>query len=122
MHRNKQVGTAGEQIAAAFLQSLSYSIVAQNVQLGHDEIDIIAYDPEDDVYVFAEVKTRSVQSKDYWPSINMTQEKKRYMRRAARKWIAEKQSERGYRLDLVCIAGGRIVDHFISVGRDEAQW
>ncbi len=110
------IGSRGEQVATTYLCSIGYDILARNVRLGHDEIDIIARDPRDDVIVFAEVKTRARRSENYWPSMNMTWEKKRCMRRAARRWISQNNEQRGYRLDLVCVAEEKVVDHLINVG------
>ena len=51
------IGKLGEELAADFLKNEGYSIVAQNVRTGKQEIDIIAEDGE--YFVFVEVKTRT---------------------------------------------------------------
>lgn len=51
------IGKLGEELAADFLKNEGYSIVAQNIHLGKQEIDIIAEDK--DFIVFVEVKTRT---------------------------------------------------------------
>ena len=51
------IGRLGEELAADFLKNDGYTIVAQNVHLGKQEIDIIAQDS--DFLVFVEVKTRT---------------------------------------------------------------
>ena len=51
------IGKLGEDLAADFLKNAGYSIVAQNVHMGKQEIDIIAEDSE--FFVFVEVKTRT---------------------------------------------------------------
>ncbi len=117
----QSIGAGGERIAEVFLRTLGYSILAANVRLGHDEIDIIAKDTRDDVIVFVEVKSRLKKDINYWPSMNMTWEKKRCMRRAARRWIAQQNFDGGFRLDLVCIAGGAVVDHLINVGWHDGE-
>ncbi len=53
--------------------------------------------------------------------MNMTWEKKRCMRRAARRWIAERHHNGGFRLDLICVAESRVVDHLINVGWHDYQ-
>jgi putative endonuclease len=112
MSRNKQVGQEGEQIAREYLQAQGYRIHNVNVRLGRDEIDIIAYDPEDKVIVFVEVKNRQKADKDFGPELNVDKRKKKAMQRAARLWIAEHDFEGGYRLDLVCVVAGQVVDHY----------
>lgn len=57
MSRQNSLGNFGEDIAAKFLQSKGYTIVARNFRIRSAEIDIIAQ--IDGVLVFAEVKARS---------------------------------------------------------------
>ncbi len=56
MGRNKALGFAGEEAAAAALVRKGYEIVGRNVHVGRLEIDLIAWNEER--FVFAEVKTR----------------------------------------------------------------
>lgn len=53
----KELGKAGEDAAAAFLQNLGFTILERNFRTRHFEIDIIARDQE--TTCFIEVKTRS---------------------------------------------------------------
>jgi putative endonuclease len=48
----------GEQLAAAHLERLGFTILERNVRTRHGEIDLIAFDGR--TLVFAEVKTRRV--------------------------------------------------------------
>ena len=50
---------SGESIAAAYLESLGWTIMAQNWRCPLGEIDLIAHDPLEDATVVVEVKTRS---------------------------------------------------------------
>ena len=52
----KRLGQAGEDRAAAFLESCDYRIAARNYRVPVGEIDIIAV--KDNTVVFVEVKTR----------------------------------------------------------------
>lgn len=109
-------GEQGEDAAQRFLELCGYTILARNVRIGsHDEIDIVAFDPQDDVIVFAEVKTRTSFSESFRPELNLTQRKRRALTRAARAWIAEKEWEEGYRLDLLCVVNGRVVEHYREI-------
>src|SRR3989338_313823 len=105
------VGRKGEDIAVRYLKSLGYKIIDRNTDVGrYKEIDIIARDLCDDVLVFVEVKTRSKQSV-FMPEMNMTRSKKDALHHAIRQWIAQKEYEGGYRLDLVCVVEGHVVQH-----------
>ena len=50
------VGQRGEQLAAVTLAESGYRVVDRNVQCGHGEIDIIAWDHQ--TLCFVEVRTR----------------------------------------------------------------
>lgn len=105
-------GAEGERIASLFIRGLGYRILARNVHVGKkDEIDIIAEDPVDRVLVFIEVKTRT-SSGEYSPEMNVTYEKRRAMARAARAWMRKLNLECGYRMDVVCVMEGKVVDHY----------
>ena len=54
---NKNFGTMGEDIATSYLESIGYKIIKRNFRCRQGEIDIIAQDKKE--YVFIEVKTRS---------------------------------------------------------------
>ncbi len=107
------VGQKGEALAVRYIQSLPYQVLGTNVRVGRRlEIDILAYDPQDKVIVFVEVKTRSKHDEDFHPHIDVTRRKRRALWRAARQWIAQREQDEGFRIDLVCIENGKIVDHF----------
>ncbi len=52
-----EIGKFGEKQAARYLKKNGYNIVATNLHISHNEIDIIAKNKE--YIVFVEVKTRS---------------------------------------------------------------
>lgn len=106
------VGRRGEGIAVRHLRRIGWRIHARNVRVGrHDEIDIVAWDPEDRVVVFVEVKARATPSDDFHPLLNVTPEKRFSMARAARRWVAKHDWQGGWRLDVLCVAGGEVIDH-----------
>ncbi len=110
------VGRRGERTALLFLLRLGYHVLGQNVRVGmRDEIDIIAYDPVDEVIVFAEVKSRKKFHADYRPELNLTLRKRRALARAARAWIADCGWEDGYRIDVVCVAEENVIAHYPEV-------
>ena len=108
-------GRRGEQIAVLHLKSLGYRIVDQNVRIAKDEIDIIAIDPFDKVLVFVEVKAQERDSPDFRPELHFTKKKKENILRAARRWVAAKRYSGGYRMDLICVTGGAVREHFVEV-------
>lgn len=56
MNANKNLGKIGEDIATKYLKDLGYEIIERNFRCRSGEIDIIAKDDEE--FVFVEVKTR----------------------------------------------------------------
>jgi len=55
--RRRAIGIEGERVAAAWLQTRGYRIVAQNARTRYGEIDLVArYGP---LWVFVEVKSQS---------------------------------------------------------------
>lgn len=57
MSKHNEVGKIGEEAAVAFLKKLEYQIIETNWHYNYKEIDIIA--KQDNEMVFIEVKTRS---------------------------------------------------------------
>ena len=107
------VGAEGEELAADYLRSIGYAIWCRNVRQGRDEIDIIAWDPEDKVLVFAEVKTRTEKTRDgFHPDKTAAEDKRVHLRRAVRRWVAEHNFDGGYRMDLLCVEEGYVAHHF----------
>lgn len=110
------LGEKGESIACTYLRSIGYTIRHRNVRIGHDELDAIAHDPEDDVIVFVEVKTRTKKSEEgFSPEMTATATKRRKIQRAARRWVAYHQYDGGYRMDLICVQEGRVTNHFKEI-------
>ena len=109
------LGKEGEEIAKEYLRSQGFMIYAENVRVGKDEIDLIVFDRKEKILVFVEVKTRKRLSENFRPEFNFTSEKQEKFERAAEMWIMDRKYEGGFRLDLICVAGGRIVDHFNNI-------
>lgn len=55
----QRTATTGESAAAAHLERLGFQILARNLRLGRDEIDVLAIDPDGRTVVIVEVKCRS---------------------------------------------------------------
>lgn len=113
-----KLGKTGEDIAVQYLKKNKYLIYKRNVRLSYDEIDIIAYDNKERVLVFVEVKTRKKSQNNYSPLMNLTHGKKKKMIRARNKWIAEHEYEEGSRLDVICVVGGSVANHYKGISAD----
>ncbi len=116
-HR-RGVGQTGENIAREALEKKGYIVLGQNVRIRKGEIDLLAFDPFDQVLVFAEVKSRSVVHADFRPELNVNGRKRVALKRAARRWVALHDYNGGYRMDLVCVAEGRVIAHYIELAWD----
>lgn len=102
MQQNKRsTGSKGEDIACEFLKNLGYVIVDRNYHYGHGEIDIIARDKDE--FVFVEVKYR--KSLEYGqPETAVTESKQKQIRKIAEAYIYENGIQNtSCRIDVVAI-------------------
>ena len=95
-------GEEGESIACAYLRSIGYTIRHRNVRVGHDELDAIAHDPEDDVLVFVEVKTRRNDFFGY-PEDSVGKSKQQLLTKAAAAFLEKFRLQNELRFDIVSI-------------------
>lgn len=63
----KDIGALGENIAVKLLKKKRYKVLARNLHVSHNELDIIALHKKSGFIVFVEVKTRSVNADLYSP-------------------------------------------------------
>jgi len=77
-------GRRGEDLAHRFLERLGYVIVARNWRGAGGEVDIVAWDREQ--VVFVEVKTRATDEFGA-PGRNIDARKRRALARAAREYL-----------------------------------
>lgn len=112
----QRIGDLGEEIAEIYLRQKKYAILGRNLRFKHSEVDILAHDPEDDVLVFVEVKSRSRYTEDFLPEKNAGRKKWAALRRAMRSYVAQNEYEGGYRMDLVSVVEGHVTDHVREVG------
>ena len=84
IHVKKELGNIGEQIAVEYLEENNYKILKRNFYCKQGEIDIIAKDNQE--IVFIEVKTRS--SLDFGqPSEAVNKLKQKHMYRSAKYFL-----------------------------------
>jgi putative endonuclease len=90
------LGVLGEELAAAHLRRLDFTIVARNVRTRHGEIDLIAWDGS--VLAFVEVKTRRASARGSgWradPLEGLRGRQRARLRRLAVTWLAEGAARR----------------------------
>jgi len=95
------LGKRGEDIAAKALRRRGYKLLGRNVQLGRNEVDLIARDG--DTIVFVEVKTRRSAGVAE-PEDNITMEKQKRLSRAARIYMDRDNDPHAYyRFDVVSV-------------------
>lgn len=99
-----RLGASGERLAAGLLEERGYRVVARNWRCPYGELDVIAEDgPE---LVFVEVKTRRGTGMGS-PEEAITPAKRRHLIAAAQTYLAERgEEQRPYRFDVVAIELG----------------
>ncbi|HLF20511.1 MAG TPA: YraN family protein [Bacteroidota bacterium] len=97
----RQRGNVGEELAAKFLIKKGYKILERNYRFEHGEIDLVAEDGDE--LVFVEVKSR--KSKSFGePEDAITEKKEGHVRDAAEGYLFEKSIEnRMCRFDVIAI-------------------
>lgn len=111
-------GREGEDAAVLYLQSKGYDVRERNVYFGRLEIDIVAYDRTEKMMVFVEVKARRRGSLGYPIRTAVDTRKRKALRAAVHRWAVAHRYEGPGRIDIVCVADGRIVDHVVNIGSD----
>jgi len=97
------LGARGEQIARRYLKRCGYLILAQNYRAAGAELDLIALDHEE--LVFVEVKARATTAAGA-PEEAVNLEKQQHIRRAASSYVAARHAQAlKMRFDVVAITG-----------------
>lgn len=102
MEQNKRnTGNYGENLACKFLKESGFKIVERNYFYGHGEIDIIARDGDE--LVFVEVKYRT--NDEYGPpELSISKGKQKLVRRTAEAYLYEHEiKDQKCRIDIVAI-------------------
>lgn len=99
MYRNHIVGKRGEDIATNFLKEHGYKILERNFYCNQGEIDIIAVDNKE--IVFIEVKTRTTTNYGM-PVEAVTIEKQKHLKKATEYYIYKNNLYNDFiRLDVI---------------------
>ncbi len=100
MAEHNETGKAGEEIAFEYLINLGWKVVEQNYRFGKAEIDIIAIDgPE---IVFVEVKTRS-SNRIMEPEFAVNRTKQKLIIGAADFYIRKNKISQWARFDILSV-------------------
>ncbi len=101
MASKKGLGQWGEALAADYLKQLGYAILERNVRTPYGEIDLIAQDSGE--LVFVEVKTRASSSLGP-PEIAITSRKQEHILSAAQAYLqSHPHLEGNWRVDVIAI-------------------
>jgi putative endonuclease len=111
------LGRRGEDLAAAFLTEAGYLVVDRNWRCGQGEIDIVAVDGAETVFV--EVKTRSSVAFGH-PFEAITTQKLARLRRLAAAWCADSPGDHfRIRIDAISViappGSPPQIDHLLRV-------
>lgn len=102
----EDLGKAGEQAVAKYLQARGYQIIERNWRIKEGEIDLVAQTPEGSL-AFVEIKTRSSNSFGD-PLESISQIKLFRIQRLALAWLATNQRlGASYRIDVAGVLLGR---------------
>jgi len=104
MRRGKEY----EDIAVKYLENLGYTVLARNFHCRLGEIDVIAWDGEE--LVFVEVKGGKDMRFGH-PAERLNMNKLRRIMACAYEFMERMEEDPPFRLDLLVVLGGR-VEHF----------
>ena len=104
MARHNELGKAGEDFAASYLEHAGYGIIERDWRQGSRDIDIVARTEDGTTVVFVEVKTRSSDA-IVRPEDAVDARKIHNLGRAADAYVKERAIWEELRFDLINIVG-----------------
>ena len=114
-----ELGRWGESVAARELRRRNYRILDRNVRVGRGELDIVAADRDETVFV--EVKTRRDQAFG-GARAALTHAKSRRLERLAQTYLRQHPDRQGpYRIDVVAIDVDPAGDYTVDVIQNAVQ-
>jgi putative endonuclease len=113
-----ETGIQGEKIAALHLEACGYDVLERNVRFGKYEIDIVAFDRVRAMMVFVEVKTRRRFHPLYPIQTAVNPRKRRALTEAIARWCNVHEYDGPGRMDILCVASHKIVQHIVDAGAD----
>jgi len=114
--RHLRLGSKGEKIAARLLRNKNYTILCRNFKVKSGEIDLVARDGEN--LVFIEVKTRRATTRSR-PAEGLSSRQKKRIYHAAQNYLRQIDNPNLiYRFDLIEIILSRFKIHEIRHWED----
>jgi putative endonuclease len=114
MNARAALGKKGEDLALQCILKKGYTLLERNWRYRHKEVDIIAMDGHD--LVFVEVKTRSSECYGT-PEEAVDQKKQQYLTAAAEAYIRTRNMDTDIRFDVVSIMlkpDYQSIDHIVD--------
>lgn len=114
------IGTRGEERAAAYLIEEGYEVLARRYRGAGGEIDLVVQ--RDDEYVFVEVKTRE-NAVGYTPEERVDAQKRQRLVRAARHYLHHRTGVTDGRFDVIAVVlepGDGEVEHWQDAFRPQS--
>ena len=110
--KNREIGAAGEALAARMLKDSGYQIIERNWRCRFGELDIICWDPQSTRLVFVEVKTRTTRQYG-GAKRGIGRGKYSRLRQLVSLWLRshpQVRSRGGVRIDMIAIdaSGGKV--------------
>lgn len=96
----RETGKQGEKIAADFIRKRGYKILNTNIRYPEGEIDIVARDKKE--LVFLEVRTKS-DEKFGSPEESITTDKKNRLTSLSLRYIQKHSSSESWRIEMVAV-------------------
>lgn len=110
---NFKLGARGEGLAVAFLKNKNFQIIDTNIEFGKHEVDIIAFDQDQQELVFFEIKTRRTEFFGD-PCLAVSKKKIKSMEIVANKYCLDQKIDFDYRFDVLAVTPGKI-SHYINI-------
>jgi len=102
MSYNQRIGLLGENLACRYLIRKGYRIVERNFRKQSGEIDILAWDRREKMFVFVEVKTRT---SDFFgepqEAVNFFKQQK--LLKTVYRYLERSKCEEDFRIDVIGI-------------------
>lgn len=116
----QEVGDVGEALAASYLRERGYEIVECNYRCPEGEVDLVAYDFDQEQVVLVEVKTRRSRSAEGapYPEEAVGRRKRQRYRRIAHCYAMQHFPVPALRFDVIAVtmvAGGDVgLEHIVG--------
>ncbi len=121
--QRRALGQAAEDFAARWLTSRGYELIERNYRRRWGEADIIVRDPDQDVTVIVEVRSRRDTRRGVDALLSVGHRKQRQLLRIAHGMLSESAVEFDLRIDVLVVGGDpergfRVLAHVVNALED----